>query len=208
MFNSLSINPTSITADVPEERPAKSSPPWVWFGFLFVAAFFTQEVITIVLELDESVARLFLTVLALTGWIYWLFCVHRFHKILNEVSANRYQITAAEAVWKHFIPFYNLAWVFVWPSTMSAYINRHGRVKVVSGNLLGAILLVSLLITRLFDGAIGLAGIFTVGMYLSAKLRRHIQSVPGSYQLPPLPDPQMFGPRNDQMPTVDPGQVR
>ena len=202
MFNSLSITSPGITADA-EERVAKSSMPWVWFGFLFVAAFLAQEVTAIVFELDERVSTLFLTVLGLAGWIYWLSCVHRFHKILNEVSKNRYQITPSEAVGKHFIPFYNLAWLFVWPSTMSNYINRHGRVKVISGYLLGAILLIFLLLTRFFDGAIGLAGIFTVGMYLSAKLRKHIQSVPGSYALPPLPDPSMFGPRNDQTPNVD-----
>src|SRR5215204_2879139 len=126
MFNSLSITSPSITADAPEERAAGSSMPWVWFGFLFVAAFFTQEVATIVFELDDGTSGLFLMVLGLAGWIYWLVCVHRFHKILNEVSANRYQITAAEAVGKHFIPFYNLMWLFVWPSTMSDYINRHG----------------------------------------------------------------------------------
>jgi hypothetical protein len=86
---------------------------------------------------------------------------------------------------------------------MSAYINRHGRVKVVSGYLLGALLLIFLLVTRIFDGAIGLAGMFAVAMYLSAKLRRHIQSIPGSYQLPPPPDPNMFGSPKEQTPAVD-----
>ncbi len=202
MFNSLSITSPTPAAEAPE-GPAKSSMPWVWFGFLFVAVFFAQEVVIIVLELDEAISRLFLILLGLAGWIYWLFCVHRFHKILNEISHSRYQITAFEAVGKHFIPLYNLAWLFVWPSTMTAYINRHGRVKMISGYLLGAILLIFLLVTRFFDGAIGLAGIFAVGMYLSAKLRKHIQSIPGSYQLPPLPDPNIFGPRSDQTTSAD-----
>lgn len=189
MYTSLTITPDTL-----EELPAKSSLPWVWFGFLFVAAFFLAETLMIALELDQSVGTGVLILIALAGWIYWLFCVSRFHRILCEVSRNQYPITGAEAVWKHFIPFYNLVWVFRWPASMSEYLNRRERVKMVSGNLLGLFLLLSLLIGRFFDGGIGLTGTFAVGMYIAAKLRRHMELVGVSRDmLPPPPDASLFG---------------
>lgn len=188
------VAPLSITADTPDEIVPKSSFPWVWFGYFFVAAFAIEETLMVALELDERMATLWLILIALAGWAYWLFCVSRFHKILEEISRKHYPITSGEAVWKHFVPFYNLVWIFRWPSTMSNYVNRLQRVKMVSGNVLGAFLLIFLLIGRFLDGGIGLAGILGVGMYMSAKLRKHVEIIKGLSpdMLPPLPDPNLF----------------
>jgi hypothetical protein len=158
----------------------------------FAVAFFVEEFVVIFLELDQAVAKLLLVLLSLSGWVYWLFCVGRFHTILREISRNHYSITNAEAVGKHFIPFYNLYWLFKWPATLTDYLDRRGRVKIVSGNILGAILLLSLLTGRFFDAGVGLIGVFAVGLYISAKLRSHLKSIsPG--ELPPPPDPNWFG---------------
>ena len=199
MFNSLTIIPDSI-----EEVPPKSSLPWVWFGFLFVAAFVIEETLMVALGLDQEVSKLVLLFIGLAGWIYWLFCINRFHRILREISRNHYPITSAEAVWKHFIPFYNLFWIFRWPTAMSDYINRRGRVKIVSGSILGVFLLLSLLVGRLLDSGLGLAGVFTIGMYLSAKLRTHVELITSRALLPPDPDPSLFGqsPLSDNQATL------
>lgn len=188
------IAPLSITADAPDEVPPKSSFPWVWFGLFFVAAFAILEALMVALYLDEEVVTAWLILIALAGWVYWLFCVFKFHKILQEISRNHYPISSGEAVWKHFIPFYNLVWVFRWPAEMSNYLNRRERVKMVSGNLLGVFLLISLFTGRFIDGAVGLAGTYTVGMYISAKLRKHVELIKGMSldMLPPLPDPRLF----------------
>ena len=189
MYTSLSITSEPVF----DELPAKSSLPWVWFGFLFVAAFIIEETLMIALELDPSATRLVLILIALAGWVYWLFCVSRFHKVLGEISRNQYPIDPGEAAWKHIVPFYNLVWIFRWPAAMSDYLNRRGRVKMVSGNLLGLFLLISLLVGRFFDGGIGLTGTFAVGMYISAKLRRHVELIGASRDMmPPLPDPSLF----------------
>jgi len=183
----------SITPDSLDELPAKHSLPWVWFGFVFPAAFFVEEFLHVYLELDQSVAKLTLIAIAIAGWIFWLFCVSRFHTILREISRNHYPTTNAEAVGYHFIPFFNLYWVFKWPTTMSDYVNQRGRVSMVSGSVLGVIMLISLLIGRFFDGGIGMLGVFSVGLYTSAKLRAHLQSIsPGV--LPPPPDASWFAP--------------
>lgn len=188
MFTSLSLTPDNL-----DELPPKSSLPWVWFGFFFAAAFITEETVMIAFELDEAVADLVLRLIAIAGTIYWLFCVARFHRILREISRNQYPITGAEAAWKHFIPFYNLVWIFRWPAAMSDYLNRRDRVRMISGNVLGVFLLVSLLVTRLIDGGVGLTGIFIVGMYISSKLRKHIELIGASRdRLPPVLDPNIF----------------
>ena len=203
MFPSITLTPDSL-----DETPAKSSLPWVWVGFFFVAAYIIEETLFVVLELEETFVDLVLRLIGLAAWIYWLVCVSRFHKLLHEISRHNYPISSSEAVWKHLIPFYNLVWVFRWPAAMSDYINGRERVKMVSGNLLGFFLLISLLFARFVDGGVGLAGTFIVGMYIAAKLREHINLIGSQYhRLPPPPDPMMFGDpaQQDFQTTAEPG---
>lgn len=190
MFNSI-ISPSHEI----EEKVPTSSPPWIWIGFLIAGAFFVLEVLLVVLGLDEAGMRVILLFVALGGWIYWLVCIHRIHKILAELTRNRYPITPGEAAAKHIIPFYNLYWIFKWPSELSDYLNSRGRVKIISGALLGTMLLLALLL-RFFDGSFGMFGMFGVTAYISAKLKKHVKAVRGITpdQLPPLPDPRIFGP--------------
>lgn len=189
----------------PEDRPARSSPPWVWFGFVFAFAFLVAEFLDVLLDVDKDSFQLLLVVIVLAGWIYWLFCVHRFHKILGEMAGNRYPIGAGEAVGKHFIPFYNFYWLFAWPSALSTHLNGRGHVPMISGALIGFLLLLSLLL-RYVDGAVGLALTFGVGLYISAKLRKHMAVVKGVSpgMLPPPPDPNLFRMGAAEAPTLSP----
>lgn len=185
---------TSITDTDPAESPAKSSPPWIWIGFVFAGALFMIELLFVILELDEAAITPVFTLLTVGGWIYWLVCIYRIHKILAELTRNRYPISPLEAAGKHIIPFYNIIWVFRWPAQLSDYINRQQRVKMISGHAIGAMLLFSSLLLRLVDGAFGLAFIFGVTMYVSNKVKQHVKTGQGitSDQLPPLPDPNIF----------------
>lgn len=191
MFNSLT-NPLTIVPDSLEEVPPKSSLPWVWFGFFFVAAFVIEETLMIALGLDRDIGAGVLLIIALAGWIYWLVCVGKFHQILREITRNQYPIAGAEAAFKHIIPLYNLFWIFQWPVAMSDYLNRRGRVKMISGNIIGVALLLSLITSRFLDGGLGLAGTFVVGMYLSSRLRAHVELITSRDLLPPDPDPALF----------------
>ncbi len=186
MFSSYSTTPDSSS----EEVPAKSSPPWVWFGFVFAAAFLVAEFVSLFTGMSDEGERVLFLFIAFSGALYWLFCVHRFHKILGEMSRNHYSIKPSEAVWKHFIPFLNLIWIFQWPTEFSDYINARGRVRMVSGKVIGLLLLISSLL-RFVDGAVGLSCVFGVTLYLSAKLRRHMKLAKGM-ELPPIPDASMF----------------
>ena len=176
------------------ERVPTSSPPWVWIGFLFAVAYlFIEIVLVIVLTEDEPLLQL-AGVVGLPGMIYWLFCVHRIHKILAQLSHGHYPHTPLEAALKHIIPFYNFYWIFKWPGDLSDYLNRRGRVQIISGAVIGVMLLLSLLTYRLVDGAIGMAGLFGVTMFISSKVKAHVKAVKGITpdQLPPLPDPRIF----------------
>ena len=105
--------------------------------FCVCLAFFILEALLVVLQLDEDKCESGLTLIALGGWIYWLICVHRLHKILDELTTGRYPISPAEAAGKHFIPFYNFYWFFKWPMEMSRYLNGRDRVRMISGSLIG-----------------------------------------------------------------------
>jgi hypothetical protein len=141
----------------------------------------------------ETINIVFILIV-LSATAYWLFCVYRFHKILAELSSGSYPYTPGEAVGRHFIPILNFIWLFQWPSAMTSYINERGRVRMISGKLIGLLLLISVLL-RFVDGGVGLACTFAVGMYLSAKLRRHIESLKGvsPEMFPPPPNPDLFG---------------
>ena len=176
--------------------------PWVWVGFLFAFAFFVVEVAFVVATFDweQEVATedprltVALALLSLPGIIYWMYCVYRLHKILAEMTHGRYPNTPGETALKHLLPFYNLYWIFKWPGEFSDYLNSRGRVKIISGAALGVLLLLGLIIFRLFDGAIGMAWLFGVTIFMSSKLKAHVKALKGITpdQLPPLPDPAVF----------------
>lgn len=198
MFTSI----TEPTESQTTEQVPTSSFPWIWVGFLFAFAFFVIEIVFAIMTFDwtEEVSSedpglaLVLGLFGLPGIIYWMFCVHRLHKILAEMTHGRYPNTPLETALKHLIPFYNLYWIFKWPGEFSDYLNRRGRVKIISSAGLGVMLLLGLIIFRLIDGAIGMSCLFAVTMYMSSKLKAHVNALKGITpdQLPPLPDPRIF----------------
>lgn len=175
------------------ERIPHSSFPWVWFGFIFGFFFLVAETFHIVLDLDASFNALYV-IIFVAGWFYWLFCVHRLHRIMEEMTAGHYPITTGQAVGYHIIPIFNFYWVIKWPVTFSTYLNERGRVRIAAGGLLGFLLFLSFIL-RFADGAIALFGMFGVLTYISVKLRRHVENLSGSapHMLPPPPpDSRVF----------------
>ncbi len=93
---------------------------------------------------NPQIDGLGLGLIGLPGVFYWMFCIYRFHKILRELTQGVIQFLPGEAALKHFIPFYNLYWLFKWPGELSNYLNRRGRVQIISGSVIGVMLLLAL----------------------------------------------------------------
>lgn len=194
-----SIAPTSTFAR--QDQVPDSKLPHMWIGFIFAMAFFVAEIIEVVRGHEGSEVTLPTLLVGIAGWIYWLFCVYRLHKVLEDMTRGSYQNTPGWAVGGHFLPFYNFYWLFKWPSDFSSFLNSRGEAaRMISGALVGIALLVSVLLLRLVDGAIGLAAIFGIGVYLNQKLGDYTaelrQRLPEMQ--PPPPDFNSFRPHQNQ----------
>lgn len=167
-----SLNKTETLTKL--QRPF-SALPKVWIGFIIAGVFLSVELIGNASGYEMDDLLVYLIAIGLIGMAFWLFCVHRFHKILREMTHN-YKISPWAAVGYHFVPFYNFYWIFKWPIEFSKTINALGTVKMANGALLGVLLLIALLTNRFFDGAVGITFIFGIGTYMANVLRKQIQS--------------------------------
>ncbi|HVR98813.1 MAG TPA: hypothetical protein VMW27_19500 [Thermoanaerobaculia bacterium] len=145
--------------------------PRIWIGFVLAFGFLVAEIVELSQGNADALGPYTVTA-AILGWAYWFFCIHRFHKILGQMTAQAYPITPRQAVGYHFIPVVGLFWFFKWARELSNFLSERTAVKMASGTGLGAILFVSTLAARLVDGFIGLSLLFGAALYISRKLRQ------------------------------------
>src|SRR5262249_7979909 len=179
----MSLTMLDLNRGAQEQGPIYSTEPVsplpkMWIGVLLAFGFLAAELVES-MQGNPTEIGAFTLIAGLAGWVYWLFCVQRFHTILNQISPRvagepSYPITPSKAVRYHFIPFFNFYWLFKWPLELARYLSSQTSVKVVSGVLLGSLILLCLMISRLFDGGIGLALLFGVGAYISRRLREAV----------------------------------
>lgn len=157
--------------------------PKIWIGFALVGGILLAEILSAAFPGWRVELRALALVGSLSAWIYWLFCVSRFHSILNALagpnprspSGTNYPISAHRAVSRHFLPVYNLYWICHWPGEMERYLKAHTSVRMASGSLLGLGLLVASTILGFFDGFLSYSAIFGIGAYIAAKLRQVVR---------------------------------
>jgi hypothetical protein len=165
----------SCGEDSCENTTTLSPLPKVWIGFVLALLVLLLELIVgAVLDILGKDLLLLLLVINLAVFAYWLFCIHRFHRLLAELSNNEYPIAPHGAAAFHLIPIFNLYWIFKWPIQFAKYINSQGRVQMVSGMWLGFFILVSFLLNRI-EPAIGFVSLFSIAMYINKKLFRHLE---------------------------------
>jgi hypothetical protein len=179
----MSLTMLDLNSEARGLAPAYSSVPpsplpRIWIGFVLAFGVLVAEVVE-VMQGNEAAVGPFTIVAAIAGWTYWLFCVHRFHRILGQLSPHvggepTYPITPRQAVGYHFIPVYGLFWFFKWTRELKDFIEVHTSVKMASAVLLGGLLLLSGLVVRVIDGFIGLTLLFAGTLYISRQLRRAI----------------------------------
>lgn len=87
----------------------------------------------------------------------------------------------------HWIPIYNLYWVFKWPSEIATFVNWRMQSPAMKGPIAGLLVLLAVLVGRFVDGAIGLVLLFSSGFYISKYLRR-------AFAAPPVPASAMARP--------------
>lgn len=182
----MSLTMLDLNSPNPGEGPTLSTEPASplrknWIGFALAFAFLVVEALSAGAG-NSPGFRLALLLLSFGGVIYWLTCVQRFHTILRQISPRvagepTYPITPGQAVGYHFIPFYNLFWLFKWPMTLTTFLQENSAARMIPGPLLGLLTFLGM-IARWFDGAIGLALLFVVASYISGKLRQ----VVGEYE--------------------------
>ncbi len=155
---------------------AKSPPlPLIWIGYLLGIATIIAEFAALSLhpELakEGGIPPLYLFLASFVGGVYWLVCVHRYHVVMAHVPGWKHPISPARAVGFHFIPFYNLYWVFKWPQEIARFVNGRLRQPVMKPVAVSLAVLAALIL-RIFDPGFGLILLFFPMSYLSECLRR------------------------------------
>jgi hypothetical protein len=150
--------------------PAMHPLPMIWPGYV-------MAVVLLVVDFGEAIfdpsraddISSPLWILSNIAFIaYWMFCIYQVHVVLREVSAGLYPISPGKALGFHFIPFFNLYWIFRWTSAVADFVNANSTVRMTRvwpglGLLAGAI------VTR-FAGELGCAIDFTVMLYIVRKI--------------------------------------
>jgi len=161
----------------PRETEAISAKlPNFWVGYLIAALLLIAEILQVIVKLVSIKQKTFPIILpiGLGGWIYWLICVYQMHKVLAELTNSAYPITPAAAVGYHFIPLYNVYWIFKWPAEIVNFVNAHLGRKAASKSM-GLFLFLAPFLLRIVGAGIPLIVVFSVGLYLSRKILQVIQ---------------------------------
>ncbi len=139
--------------------------PTVWSGFIFAFLLMISE--TQAGSGDEVVISY---IIGMFSFLYWLFCVDRFHRALGKLSEGNYKISPNNAVLIHLAPLYNLFWIVYWPNELTKFINKRGNSKMIPGYIIGVLFLISLIIMG-FSIALGTFFIYCFTLYIKQKLK-------------------------------------
>lgn len=179
------MNPAD-TENLDSPRPPVALPalPIIWIGYLLGVATIIAEFVAVSLhpELakEGGIPPLYLFLISFVGGVYWFVCIYRYHVILALVTGGKHPISPARAVGFHFIPFYNLYWVFKWPKEIANFVNSRVRANMMRPTPVGVAVLAALVL-RIFDPGFGLILLFFPLTYVSECTRRALAA-------PNLPD--------------------
>lgn len=164
--------------------------PKMWIGILMGITFLALELIEGAITANHkapSNLAIFIWLFGILIWLYWLYCVFKIHDAVSRIPGYRHPITPAGAVGRHFIPFYNLYWIFKWPSTLANFVNWRMQAKKMHGWIAGILVLLAVLTFRFFDGFVGTMLLFGSGAYISMHIKR-------AFAAPPIPESAMASP--------------
>lgn len=136
--------------------------PKIWIGYLLCIATFIAEAIVVANHPEITAGQLFipplpLFLLAFVTFVYWLVSVHQLHMVLAHVPGWKHPISPARAVWFHFIPLYNLYWLYKWPSEVARFVQSALGGQGIKPRNAGIFVLLSYAISILLGGGLFLA---------------------------------------------------
>jgi hypothetical protein len=145
--------------------------PKIWVGFFLNVLLFIGELIHFSLYDEHTGFSIYMSpFIALCG-CYYLYVVNRLHGIISVISLETYPISHSKAVAFHFIPIYNIYWLIKWPSELSNYIDKNRERKMIPGYIIGLLLILSLVIMRVIDVALGYILIFSITSYMTVQIK-------------------------------------
>lgn len=137
--------------------------PWIGIGL---------AVLCLLSQLGGRSLVGFVWLMSAFGSCYWLFCIHRIHKVLAEYTNGSYPISARRAVGFQFIPLFEYYWFFRWARQLARFFDQRSGTttapKVWPGILLSS---ASVLGWVPAFKSLRLFLIFGFGLYLTRKLK-------------------------------------
>lgn len=178
-----------VPAGMPPAELAAAMPK-LWIGYLMAAVIFVGEMVAVgrnpeLLKTPGFVVpplEIFLP--AFIARVYWFVCIYRYHKILANVPRYVHPISPGKAVGFHFIPIYNLYWIFHWPTAVANFVNARFGAPLMRGWVLGLGAIAAMLCQTLLDAAFGTALLFLATGYLAGFLKRAL-TMPAPAAAPP-----------------------
>jgi hypothetical protein len=185
-------------ADLPAQQTQQAQLPplpQLWVGYLLGLATVVAELVEGPQQhtpepasiMDFRIPNLYLFLLIFVGFIYWLVCVYRYHVVMQHAPGWKHSISPARAVGFHFIPLYNLCWVFKWPQEIARFVNWRFGQSVMKPQMVGLMVFGAFVMRFFFDPGLGLILLFLAASYVSGCLRRAFALPPVS--LPPVDAP-------------------
>lgn len=163
--------------------------PKLWIGYLLAGVTLIGEIVAVSRNPDLMKSGQFIVppleifLPAFVARVYWFVCVYRYHKILAAVPNYIHPITPGKAVGFHFIPGFNIYWIFRWPITIADFVNHRLGAPLMRGWVLGVAMIFAILCQTFLDAALGAALLFFATGYLAAFLKKAL-TVP---TIPPSP---------------------
>src|SRR5580692_4263845 len=158
-------------ADLPAQQTQQAQLPplpQLWVGYLLGLATVVAELVEGPQQhtpesasiMDFRIPNLYLFLLIFVGFIYWLVCVYRYHVVMQHAPGWKHSISPARAVGFHFIPLYNLYWVFKWPQEIARFVNWRFGQSVMKPQMVGLMVFGAFVMRFLFDPGLGIILLF------------------------------------------------
>ena len=170
-----------------EEQSTPTGPPprlpKIWVGYLLGLATSTAEVVAVTLHPELLQGKLvppplYLFLANFISLVYWLVCVYEYHIVIAYLSGGAYPIKPSRAAWFHLIPIYGFYWAYKWPREFAVFVNDRSQSVLMKPERTGWMTFVAFVFFVLFARGLGMVFLFWVASYLSAGLRRAIESPP------------------------------